>query len=293
MLEETINFCQANPWSKVQDIRFVVFKQDQALIVAFKQEIGKLTAKLLNSSKRGQMKFFPGVSGLKRRMHTQVLQGDVCKEKTNRDSFSDEKDASQPRRRDRRQTKHPRQDYVVQICVLGKKTTGVEKAVESLKKGFSEACATEKVESEVVSQLSHKQIKSLRRKAEELDVKLEVEADVDRIVVQGQSAEVSGLVGEIWKEINERTKKIQEEEQAQLVSRNIEWSYELHGSKMSFGRKANAKIEMASSKDEPRVQVFLRGEQFVIDLKAKTGRGQRTGEEITLKRKVKGTEEGW
>ena len=285
MLEETINFCQANPGSKVQDIRFVVFKQDQALIAAFKQEIAKLTAKPL--------KLFPGVPGLKGHMQTQVLQGDVCEEKTNRDPFSDEEDASQPRGHDRRQTKRTHQDYIVQICVLCKKTASVEKAVESLKKGFSEACVTEKVESEVVSQLSHKQINSLRRKAEELDVKLEVEADVDRIVVQGQPAEVSGLVGKIWKEINERTKKIQEEEQAQLVSRNIEWSYEIHGSKMSFGRKANAKIEMASSKDEPRVQVFLRGKQFVIDLKAKTGRGQRTGKEITLKRKVKGTEEGW
>ena len=208
------------------------------------------------------------------------------------DSSSDETDASQPRIRVRSPIQQRGLDHSVRICIIGNKKAGVQKAVESLKKGFSEACTTEKVENEVVSQLSHKQIVTLRRKAEDRDVKLVVEADVKRIVVRGQPAEVSGMVGEIWKEISERTKKTQEEEQAQLVARNIQWSYEIHGSKMVFGRKANAKIEMACSKDEPRVQVSLRGDQFVIDLKAKTGRGQRTGEQITLTRKVKGAEEG-
>ena len=207
-------------------------------------------------------------------------------------SSSDEIDAGQPRVRVRSPIQQASLDHSVRICVIGKKKAGVEKAVDSLKKGFFEACTTEKVENEVISQLSHKQIVSLRRKAEDRDVKLVVEADVDRIVVRGQPTEVSSIVGEIWKEISERTKKNQEEEQAQLVSRNIEWSYEIRGNKMVFGRKANAKIEMACSKDKPKVQVSLRGDQFVIDLKANTGHGQRTGELITLTRKVKGAEEG-
>ena len=281
MLEETIGFCGANPEFKVQDIRFVLFEQDQALITLFKREIAKLVVKqklfpfhtgseLLNSIKRGEIKF-PG----RERLHTQVLQGDVREETTYRGQLNRE-----------------RQKYIVQICVLGKKTAGVEKAVESLKKGFSEACATGKVENKLVSQLSQKQIVSLSRKAEERDVKLAVESDADRIVVRGQPTEVSSMVREIWKEIGRRVKKNQEEEQVQLVSKNIAWSYEIHGSKLNFSRKANAKIEMACCKDEPTVQVSLRGEQFVIDLKAKTGRGQQTGEQITLKKKMKGVEEG-
>lgn len=134
----------------------------------------------------------------------------------------------------------------MRICVIGMKKAGVEKAVKSLKKSFSEACITKKVENKVISQLSHKEIVRLSRKAEGRDVRLVVEAEVDRIVLRGQPTEVSGLVGKIWKEIGERTKKNQEEEQAQLVSRNIEWSYEIHVSKMNFGRKTNAKIEMAA-----------------------------------------------
>ena len=207
-------------------------------------------------------------------------------------SSSDEIDADEPRMRVRNPPQQANLDHSVRICVIGKKKAGVDKAVETLKKGFSEACTTEKVENEVIRQLSPKQIVSLRRKAEDLDVKLVIEGDVDRIVVRGQPTEVSSMVVEIYKEISERIKKNQEEEHAQLVSRNVEWSYEIQGSKMVFGRKANAKIEMACSKDEPRVQISLRGEQFVIDLKAKTGRGQQTGDQITLTRKVKGAEEG-
>ena len=211
----------------------------------------------------------------------QYLQGEE------RDSSLDEKHAGQPRMRvsPKPQTSI---DHSARIFVIGKEKAVVEKAVESLKKGFSEACTTEKVEHKVISQLSHKQIVNLSRRAEDRDVKLVVEAAVDRIVVRGQPTDVSGMVGEIWKEI----KKNQEEEQAQLVSRNVEWSYEIHGSEMLFDLKTNAMIEMACSKHEPTVEVPLRGEQFVVDLRAKSGRGKRSGIRTTLKRKLKGTEEG-
>ena len=208
------------------------------------------------------------------------------------DSSSDETDAGQPGMRVRSPIQQASVNPSVRVFVIGKKKAGVEKAVKSLKKGFSEACTSNKVENEVISQLSYKQIVSLERKAEDLDVKLEVEAHGDRISLRGQPNEVSDMVGEIWKEINKRTKKKQEDEQAQLVSRNIEWSYEIDDSKVVFGRKANAKVERAFSKDEPRVQVSLREELFAIDLKAKTGCGTRTGNRITLTRKVKGAEEG-
>ena len=45
MLEETISFCQANPLSILNDIRFVVFQQDQALVNAFRQEMANLQSK--------------------------------------------------------------------------------------------------------------------------------------------------------------------------------------------------------------------------------------------------------
>ena len=208
------------------------------------------------------------------------------------DSDSEDAIARQTRRRGRRQAPGQSNEHSVRVSVISKDKVSVGKAVESLKKGFSDACTTEKVESDVVSQLSDRQKDILRKKAKNRDVKLEIEDDVDRFVVRGGPTEVSGIVGEIWKEINERTKKKQEEEQAKLVSKNVEWSYEIRGTKMVFAPKANAKIELAHSKDEHTVQVSLRGDKFVIDLKRNSGRGQIFGEQITLTRKVKGADEG-
>ena len=289
MLEEVISFCQASPASKVQDIRFVVFEQDQALTTAFKQEMDKLKyVRKFRSPVTTVNRLYKRIRS-KLRGITSDLSLSIA---SNLDLLSIDGDTGQLGKRERRQKHRASEEHYVRIFVLGRKNGGVEKAIESLKKGFSEACTTEKVENEVVSQLSRKQIVGLRRKAEDHDVKLVVEADVDRIVVRGQPTRVSGMVGEIWKEINERAKKNKEEEQAQLVSSNIEWKYKIRGKKMVFAPKAKAKIEIAYSKGAPTVKVYLREEQFILDLKAKTGRGLRTGDQITLTRKVKGTEEG-
>ena len=183
-------------------------------------------------------------------------------------------------------------DHSVKIFVVGKDKGSVSKAVDSLKKRFSESCTTQKVENETVSKLSPKQVNTLRKKAKERDVRLEIEVDVDRIVVKGGPVEVPGMVGEIWQEINERNKKIQEEEQAMMVSKSVEWSYERQGKKMVFSPKANGKLEMAHIKEQLTVQISLLGDKFDINLKNKIGRGQQNGETITIFRKVKGAEEG-
>ena len=97
----------------------------------------------------------------------------------------------QTRRRGRRQAPGQSNEHSVRISVIGKDKVSIGKAVESLKKGFSDACTMEKVETDVVSQLFDKQKDILRKKAKDRDVKLEIEDDVDRIVVRGGPTEVA------------------------------------------------------------------------------------------------------
>ena len=430
MLEETVNFCRANPDSNLQDIRFVVFDQDQALTAAFKQEMEKLQPKQIgnshltvevvngdltqenstdaivnilstdmNMNNAGDLskaiarqsgplvqqecnqlgKQTPGtaivtsggnlqvphiihiIPGSSDKQHLQqcleeglrvadannfqaisipcvgtggyslttadsaqltfkalnafsarckniqkvrvvVFQASMMQEylqeqkkpvkDIEEDSDSENAAAGKTRRRRRRQAPGQSDEHSVGISVIGKEKVSVERAVDSLKKGLSDAFPMEKVESDVISQLFDKQKDMLRKKAKDRDVKLEIEDDMNCIVIRGGPTEVAGIVGEIWKEINKRMKKKQEEEQAKLVSKNVEWSYEIQGTKVAFAPKANAKIELAHSKDEHAVQVSLRGDKFVIDLKGNSGRGQKSGEQISLTRKVKGADEG-
>ena len=208
------------------------------------------------------------------------------------DRDSEDAVTRQTRRRGRRQTPSQSDEHSVRIVVIGKDKVSVGKAVESLKKYFCDACTMEKVESEIVSQLSDKQKDVLRKRAKDRDVKLEIMDGMNRIVVRGGPTDVSGMVGEIWTEINERMKKTQEEEQANLVSKNVEWSYKIRGKKMAFAPEENAKIELAHSKAEHTVHVSLPGDKFVIDLRRNVGRGKTSGEQITLKRKVKSADQG-
>ena len=180
----------------------------------------------------------------------------------------------------------------VTMSVTGKCQDDVNKAVDALKKGLSEGCVTMKVEDKGVSKLSKRQIASLRQKAESCDVKLEFETDGDRVVVRGEPGDASDMVGEIWREINERSRKDRDREQGLLFSRNVEWRYKIHRKRMPFDSKANAKIELAHTKNEPKVTVSLRGEKFVIDFGANIGIGQQSQDRITVSRKVKGAEEG-
>ena len=170
------------------------------------------------------------------------------------------------------------------IYVTGKDKGSVSKAIDDLKKGFSEACETQKVKDETVSKLSPEQIDGLRRISKDWDVELEMEDVTDCIVVRGDPVEVQRMVKEIEKEIYERN---------MMLVKNIEWSYEIHGERnkngerMVFSPTTNLELERASTKKQPTVPISLRGDDFVIDLTAKTGHGKRYGETITLSRNVK------
>ena len=180
------------------------------------------------------------------------------------------------------------------ICVAGPSATSVERAVDAFKLGFSEACTTQKVENESVSQLSQKQIDFRRKKANDRDVRLDVEVESDCIVVRGEPTEVTGVVGKTWQEVYKENKKIKEEEEyARLVlENNIEWSYEAQGVKMVFDSKTSAKLEMANVKGETSVRVSFRADEFDIDLRLKIGKGRNNGETIIIRSKVKGSHKG-
>ena len=179
-------------------------------------------------------------------------------------------------------------DQRVTFCVLGKDEERTKKAIDALKKGLSEACTTQKVEEKAVRLLTEKQMSLLQKRAMSLDVHIEVEAKVNRVVVRGDPNDVATLVGEIWTELNDRKDKERTKEQVKLVSKNVRWHYEMHGTCMPFDKKTNVELEKAHSEDKRSVTVALHGEIYSINLMNKTGAGQNTGNQIKVNRKVLG-----
>ena len=83
MLEESLEFCVANPSCSLKDIRFVVLEQDHALITALRQEMESLKSKrnLLGQvrSRLGQTNQIPANET---DLSIEVLSGDLTQETT-------------------------------------------------------------------------------------------------------------------------------------------------------------------------------------------------------------------
>ena len=180
----------------------------------------------------------------------------------------------------------PSSNLSVTVWVTGGKHN-VEKAMAEIKKLFSSACITKKVDMEGIGSLSDIQVNQLKQEAYKYDVEITVNKTGKSIMLRGFSADLPDMVTKITDEINKgikKEKKKQEDDNAHLVSSVVEWSYTLKGRKQVFDKTTNAKLEMARSKNE-YITVLVNGKQFFIDPTNETGRYR--GEQVTLTRTLK------
>ena len=184
---------------------------------------------------------------------------------------------------------HPSSKVTVKVWVTGGKHN-VQKAMGELKALFSRACITKKVDLEGIASLSETQVNQLKLEADQCDMEITIDKTLQSINLRGFSAEFPEMVTKIMDEINKgikKEKKKQEDDNANLVSSVVEWSYTLNdGRKQVFDKTTNANLEMARSKHESTKTVLVNGKQFVIDLKSETGRWR--GKRMKITRTVKG-----
>ena len=184
---------------------------------------------------------------------------------------------------------HPSSKLTVKVWVTGGKHN-VQKAMDELKALFSRAYITKKVDLEGIGSLSEIQVNQLKLEADKCDMEITIDKTLQSIKLRGSSADFPDMVTKITDEINKgikKEKKNQEDDNANLVSSVVEWSYTLNdGRKQVFDKTTNANLEMARSKHESTKTVLVNGKQFVIDLKSETGRWR--GKRMKITRTVKG-----
>ena len=184
---------------------------------------------------------------------------------------------------------HPSSKLTVKVWVTGGKHN-VQKAMGELKALFSRACITKKVDLEGIGSLSEIQVNQLKLEADKCDMEITIDKTLQSINLRGFSADFPDMVTKITDEINKgikKEKKKQEDDNANLVSSVVEWSYTLNdGRKQVFDKTTNANLEMARSKHESTKTVLVNGKQFVIDLKSEAGRWR--GRRMKITRTVKG-----
>ena len=184
---------------------------------------------------------------------------------------------------------HPSSKLTVKVWVTGGKHN-VQKAMGELKALFSRACITKKVDLEGIASLSETQVNQLKLEADQCDMEITIDKTLQSINLRGSSADFPDMVTKITDEINKgikKEKKEKEDDNANLVSSVVEWSYTLNdGRKQVFDKTTNANLEMARSKHESTKTVLVNGKQFLIDLKSETGRWR--GKRMKITRTVKG-----
>ena len=184
---------------------------------------------------------------------------------------------------------HSSSKLTVKVWVTGGKHD-VQKAMGELNALFSRACITKKVDLEGIGSLSETQVNQLKLEADQCDMEITIDKTLQSIKLRGSSADFPDMVTKITDEINKgikKEKKEKEDDNANLVSSVVEWSYTLNdGRKQVFDKTTNANLEMARSKHESTKTVLVNGKEFVIDLKSETGRWR--GKRMKITRTVKG-----
>ncbi len=201
--------------------------------------------------------------------------------------FQQEQMRQQNNCRDRAATQQVKQ--TLRVSVIGKDGGSVSKAVKALQSGFGDEFLSSKVKNEGISYLTESQVDLLLEQARIRDIEMAYDAPRNRIDVRGDIVEMPKMVEMIYEEISKRKKQLEEEqerENALMVSKTIEWAYELNGQKAKFDLIPNYKIEMADSNGIPFIKVSLHGDEFDIDLKAKSGYGQLGSGKLTVIRKL-------
>lgn len=196
------------------------------------------------------------------------------------------------KKRKRSPVRSSRRESTVHVSVTAANERIAKSALESLKTGFSEACTSQEISNECVSQLSDKQVSVLLQKSKERDVELKIKTAVNRLEVRGDATDVTVMIGEIWRELNERDRRARDREHAKLLAGHVEWRYVIFGKTNRFNSTKNAKIEEAYSKNCRSVRVNIRGDTFELRFKDNTGKGFLSGVHITISRRVLGPSEG-
>ena len=179
----------------------------------------------------------------------------------------------------------------LRVLITGKNKDSVDRAVNELKTTLSKACITKKISDEDIASLSSTQINNLRREAHKCDTEIKFDHTAKCVTIRGYHGNVHDMAlkikDEISKGIKEKSQK-QEDDDAGLISKMVEWSYESSGRKIALDLKTNAKLERAyQSEKVSTVQVTLRGKEFVVDMKTLKGHCHRDGEQLNIYRKAK------
>ena len=121
-----------------------------------------------------------------------------------------------------------------------------EAVIKALKDGLAKACKNQRViKHEVISRLSKRCIRDLKRMARARHVKLD-QPEADTIRLEGLPKDVMDINSEVWDAIQEQREREHREERAEQTSKTVQWyMVDVSGKLEPFEKMANNEIDSA------------------------------------------------
>ena len=156
----------------------------------------------------------------------------------------------------------------------------------------------EKIEDPSIEKLSAKQISEIRQLCARYDLEVTIDKEINRIILNGHTEDISTALNEIWKKIGEAEKEKEKAalyaDLAEIVSQGVQWFWvdsSDDDEPVKYEKHTNAMIEKAYSKEEKSVIFVTEDEKFEIVFDKMKEKNLRTNEQTKVIRKdLKGME---
>lgn len=146
----------------------------------------------------------------------------------------------------------------------------LQRALKSVRGIMKENCKQQVIKNPYIDRLTKDHMQILHTLELRYQVKVTVEKEVRRIVIDGQTDDVLQVLGEILEIIHEVKKQEDERNQAKMWSEDIQWMHKTGEKFEEYNSDLNARIELAYRQRKPSVIFENGGEKYQIDFDAMT-----------------------
>ena len=120
------------------------------------------------------------------------------------------------------------------------------------------------IDNEEISNLTPGHLRKLHTLELRYSVQLTVEKELERIVIDGQYADVLQVFVEILELLHEAEKDKHERYHAEMLSKDIQWKYKEDGTFEDYDGNLNAQIELAFQKNKSKIEIQMNEENYTV-----------------------------
>ena len=152
-------------------------------------------------------------------------------------------------------------------------------ATEAVNEVMADNFSQRIIKNEVIRNLTREDMRKIHTLELRYAVEVTVEKEADRIELRGQPEDILSVMGDIHELLDKIKTEEHERIRAEVVSKDIQWTYKIGDTFVEYECHLNAQIELAYHQKRKTMTIHQEGEQYKIsfvDMTEEDENGQRT-----------------